>query len=332
MSYTWLKRFDVKLAEAYPYIKVILSIVNIWKTSAPFYTFTVRLKIGPNDLGVYLYVGDCVGKHIDLGRDFRIEAYLKIIDVHAKTLRDQWTETLERKRELEISIAASVCILNYQYPLGSLTKRIPYLEAKKWLSREGEMKNDFIPFSASSALYALLFKDISSIREDVERAIESRIKKIEPLIIIFEKGMDEYRKAVEKNVEQRYEFLKPFMELFEAIKEVSNGRLDENWALSTLSLTVLENIVNMKLKQLGESISGDFSERVSKIRRALIKREKWDERKASDLARRLIGKYRERHIVVHGGYENPTSKEAALEDLRFIKEVMERLFKQGPQA
>lgn len=144
---------------------------------------------------------------------------------------------------------------------------------------------DGINSLSTSALYALLFKDISSIREDFEHVIESRIKKIEPLIIIFEIG--EYRKAVEKNVERRYEFLKPFMELFEAIKEVSNGRLDENWALSTLSLTVLENIVNMKLKQLGESISGDFSERASKIRRALIKREKLDERRASDLTRGL---------------------------------------------
>lgn len=30
--------------------------------------------------------------------------------------------------------------------------------------------------------------------------------------------------------------------------------------------------------------------------------------------------------MVHGGYENPTTREAALEDLAFLKDVLRRLF------
>lgn len=98
--------------------------------------------------------------------------------------------------------------------------------------------------------------------------------------------------------------------------------------MSTLVLAALENIVNMKLKELGESTTGDFKIRVSRLKEALVKKGNWDERKASDLARRLRGKYEERHIIVHGGYENPTTREAALEDLEFFKDVLKKLFRE----
>ncbi|RLG74519.1 MAG: hypothetical protein DRO12_06730, partial [Thermoprotei archaeon] len=64
----------------------------------------------------------------------------------------------------------------------------------------------------------------------------------------------------------------------------------------------------------------------SRLKEALVKKSGWNEREASDLARRLQGKYGERNIIIHGGYENPTTREAALEDFKFLKDILGKLF------
>ena len=175
----------------------------------------------------------------------------------------------------------------------------------------------------------MLYRDFLRFREEVVRLLNEKLKRIEPLMTIFKRGYESYKKVLEEDIKRRYVVVEPIMGLIEVLGRVTSGRLDENWTLSTLVLAALENVVNIKLKELRESIGGKFPGRVSRLKEALIKKAKWNEREASDLARRLRGKYEERNVIIHGGYENPATREAALEDLEFLKYVLKKLFKMG---
>lgn len=332
MSYTWLKKFDVNLATSYPYVEIDLVIAPPWKFPVPFHTFSVRLEIAQFNLGTYIYVGEYVGKSIEPGRDFEIKAYLKILDIHAKDLRGKILEFAEQNKYLKMKVHAYVNLINYVNPLAPMTKRIPLDKVREWLSSEKPLRNDFIPTPSSSAVDAYLYRRLVNIEGKVKREIETVLSELKPLITIFKSGIEAYKENVVREVEVKYHYLKPISEFITIARSVSNGNLDENWALSTLVLAALENIVNLKLKKLGESISGDFKTRIFRLKEALIKKSGWDEREASDLARRLRGKYEERHVIIHGGYENPTTREAALEDLEFLKDVLKKLFEWAENA
>ena len=332
MSYTWLKKFDANLAISYPYIEIDLVITPPWKFPVPFHTFSVILEMAKSNLGTYIYVGEYVGKSIEPGRDFEIKAYLRILDIHAKDLREKILEFAEQNKYLELRVHAYVDLINYGNPLGPITKRIPLDKVREWLSSEKHLRNDFIPAPSSNAVDAHLYRKLVNIEGKVKREIEAVLNELKPLITIFKSGIEKYKESIIREVELKYQYLKPISEFITIARSVSNENLDENWALSTLVLATLENIVNLKLKELGESISGDFKTRVSRLKEALIKKSGWDEREASDLARRLRGKYEERHVIIHGGYENPTTREAALEDLEFLKDVLKKLFEWAENA
>ncbi len=355
MVYTWLREFNVDLAEYYPHFKIVLKILppNTWKYSAPFYTFAINLKVDGINFGWYLYVGDFINSALTPGRELVIETYLKLLDIHALNNRDRWREKAERGEELKLEAEALIYILNYQAKVFA-SNRVPAPKVLEWVKREGEHKNEFIPlpspFTAQEtanvttvANVAFLYKSLLVLKNSLEnilqrvselveqirvkfKEIDAKFEEIEPLVTIFKHGLEYYNEKLRKEVERQYAALKPIAKLIRYLKKVSKNRLDENWALSALVLVALENIVNLKLKELGEDVKGSFHERVSRLKDALINKLGWDEREASDLARRLKGKYEERHIVVHGGYENPTTDKATLEDLGFIMEVLSKLW------
>ena len=341
MTYIWLKNFNVNVGDAYPYFKVRLEILppKSWNYPTPFYTFAVNLKIDGLSFGWYLYVGDLVNGVLEPGREFVVDANLKLLDIHALNNKSRWREKALRGRELKIESEALVYLLNYQSKV-QISNTISASKVLEWINKDSILRNDFIPLPSPSAPQetanavaianvAMLYRSLSRLREEINSLISEKLKRMELLLIISEHGLKDYKRIIEKEVKQKYESLEPIANLMGKLKTVSNNVLDENWALSTLVLAALENIVNIKLRELGESTSGDFKARVSRLKEALVKKSSWDEREASDLARRLRGKYEERHIIIHGGYENPTTREAALEDLKFLSDVLEKLFKMG---
>ena len=344
MSYTWLKEFYVDVREVYPYFKVYLKILppKSWSYPAPFYTFAVNLKVDGAVFGWYLYVGDFVSSVLEPGKEFIVNASLRLLDIHAVNHRNKWRELASVSKELKIEAGALVYLLNYQSTI-STSNRVPASRVLEWINREGTLRNDFIPLPSPSAPQevanavaianvALLYREVLGLKRGLATMIDEKLRKLEPLIAIFEYGLDNYRKRIEAEVKYRYSPVEPILTLVEVLKNASNDTLDENWALSTLVLAAIENFVNMKLKELGESVSGDFKACASRLKEVLIKKGGWDEREASDLARRLRGKYEERHVIIHGGYENPTTREAALEDLEFLKDVLKKLFEWAENA
>jgi len=62
------------------------------------------------------------------------------------------------------------------------------------------------------------------------------------------------------------------MTLISCLKMASDSTSDKGWALSTLALTALENIVNIKLKELEEDVRGRSQERASRLKEALVRK------------------------------------------------------------
>ncbi|MEM2272359.1 MAG: hypothetical protein QXR84_08425 [Candidatus Bathyarchaeia archaeon] len=336
MKYAWLKWFDFELGDFFPYFKITLKIVNPWEVEIPFYTFVANLRINrySYDFGNYLYVGDHVNSVIKPKEVLSIEAFLRMMDVHANEIR-KIKETMSGlanfQPSLEITLQTRVSLLNYEMPIEPVVKGFSLTEVQKWIERSGEVRNDFIPVPSHNALISLMYRNIHHLQKGFPEAvealkkvenIENRLKVIEsnvkPIATLFEKGFKGF-------LENRYGMVMPIAELIKLTTNIS-GNLDQNWAISALALSLLENLINLKLEELGEKPEGDFKDRVKRLKESLVRKKGWKEEEASELARKLREKYTGRSIVLHSGYSNPVSENLAHEDLEFVKEVMKKLF------
>lgn len=240
VRYVWLKGFDVNVAEVYPYFRIRLGILppRNWNYPTPFYTFAVNLKVDGLDFGWYLYVGDLVNSVLEPEREFVIDVNLKLLDIHALNNRDKWREKALRGGELRIEAEALIYLLNYQCRIQT-SNSIPASKVFEWVERDGTLRNDFIPLPSPStpqetanvtaiANVAMLYRSLSRLREEVNSLISEKLKGIELLLTIFERGLENYRRVLEKEVKQRYESLEPIAEFVSELKTVSNNVLDEN--------------------------------------------------------------------------------------------------------
>lgn len=315
VEYLWLKDIEIDIGEHFPYLTINLEIESIWEVEVPFYTFMITdLHIAGVNLGHYLYIGEYINTSIKPKETLKISANLKIIDAHAETIKNNIIELIKEKRNTTISSNCDIFLINYHYNYNIPQKDIPSSLLNKWLTtRDSEIKSDFIPVPHPIVLGVNVLKNIE--------------KKLKPLLIILESGIDALYDHIEKDIKRKYEDLEPISMLINKAMEISNGNLDYNWALSTLSLSLMENIVNIKLKEFNIETSGEFSRRVEKLKRNLIEKERWDKREASDLARKLSEKYRGRSIIIHGGFENPINDATASEDFIFVIDLIRKLFR-----
>jgi len=332
MSYTWLKGFDFDFGEAFPYLKIILEIRSPWEIEVPFYTFTVRPMLQSHDFGTYLYIGKHVKTIIKPKETLSITTNLRLIDIHGDEIKRIILGLANREQVIELTLHASIDLLNYGNPIGPYVKKPPITEAVEWVKRSGEVENEFIPAPTYNALISMLLCNISKLQNQLTETIENKLKSIEsdlkPILDLFRKGLQEFYKDVEEKVQNQYREVIPLMELIRTVTDVSEN-LNQNWAVSALALSLLENLINLKLVGLEEKPEGEFNKRVEKLKEALIRKEGWNRVDASELARRIREKYTGRAIVLHSGYCNPISEDFAKEDLEFVKKVVKELFKRS---
>ena len=257
----------------------------------------------------------------------QIIARLRPLDAQVRSYYNTWLSHAEKGQGLKLCSDAYLYIANTQIKLENVCNVVPSHRLRAWLVNRGaELEVDTIPVPSSHALLGVLYRRFKSVEEKIEQTIEAKLGEYERVFRAFKLGIVAFQKTIEEEIEKRYEKLKPIVELIEQARKVSDGVLDENWALSALALSLVENLVNLKLKELGESTKGSFKEREERLKKALIEKMRWSEREASELARILREKYEGRSIVVHGGYENPTTEKLAREDLQFVKHVISKLF------
>lgn len=329
MGYTWLKGLDFELGDFFPYLKIILEVKSPWDTEVPFYTFVANFRVQSSDFGHYLYIGDYVNTVIKPKETLSIKTSLRIINVHANEIRRIISNLVGMQQFAELTLHASVDLLNYGNPIGPIVKRFPLTKLQEWIKREGEVKNEFVPAPSHNALISLMYRNIHDLQKGFLEAVENRLKVVEsnikPFTTLFEKGFKKFYQDLEREIENRYRTLMPLAELIKLTTNVCEN-LDQNWAVSALVLSLLENLVNLKLIKLGEKPEGNFGDRVGRLKDSLVRKENWREKEASELSRKLREKYAGRAIVLHSGHSNPVSESLASEDLEFIKEVVEKLF------
>lgn len=158
------------------------------------------------------------------------------------------------------------------------------------------------------------------------------VRKTMPDVGIFMKGgIKALEEKIRGEISKIYELLvkrwEHLEELISIASEVSDGNLNRNWAVSAISLSLMENIVNLKLKALGEVIKGEFSDRVSRLKDVLVEKEGWRREEVDELNRNLREKHAGRSMVLHGGYDHITTDEQANKDCKFITDIMKKLFK-----
>jgi len=332
MGYSWLKTFDFGFGEAFPYLKILLEIGNPWEIEVPFYTFTVVPSLQSSNFGTYLYTGKYVNTIIKPGEILSIKTNLRIIDVHADEIKRRILGLANKEQTVELTLHASIDLLNYGNPIGPYVKRLPITEAVEWVKRSGEVESEFIPAPTHNALISMLLCNISKLQNQLTKTIENKLKGIEsdfkPIMDLFRKGLQEFYKDVEKKVQNQYREVIQLRELIRTVTGVSEN-LNQNWAVSALALSLLENLINLKLVELGEKPEGEFGKRVERLKETLIRKEGWNRVDASELARRIREKYIGRAIVLHSGYCNPISEDFAKEDLEFVKKVVKEFFKRN---
>jgi hypothetical protein len=319
MSYTLLRKFDVEPAEVFPYLKVALEIMNPWNIDIPFYTFIVLLKVQQMELGHYLYVGEQVNTEIKPGTTLSISSYLKIIDIHADEIRKKILSLIGREQFIEITSHIAFDILNYSTTSGPYSKKVPLERMLEWLKKAESLRNDFIPAPSHNALISMLYRDIMlkeySIEKRLNKKIEDKLAKLElsirPLKNLFEKGLQEFMK-------NSYKHLMPLDELIKYAASLSKN-FDENWALASLSLILMENVVKLSQVKLGLEPKGSMSEQIKRLTREVEKLGiKLDYPK-------LAGDWEKRRIAVHEAYEASISEDVAKEAFKDVKELIEKL-------
>jgi len=168
-------------------------------------------------------------------------------------------------QEISIEIYANIVIMNKQYSSVARNK-FSWQSIDEWLKSEKELQSEF----TSANIYSLITYFFNKIKE-----IE--IEKLKPILNIFERGIKEYEKEIylraKKDYEPITERFKDLNEIIEKTSKISKGNLDINWAKSALILTLLENLVKLKLKELGEQTGGDFRTLVSRLGNVLINKE-----------------------------------------------------------
>jgi len=172
---------------------------------------------------------------------------------------------------------------------------------RHWMYDLNSLKNQIGEgvISSSSLDIGVTFAD--RFKQDLEKFIYSELTSMK---LILEKL---------SNVEEFIEFSKNNIGPF----------IDENWAVAVLSSALLENVVNLKLEELGEEIKGNFDNRVSKL---VDKIKEVDGRDISSLGIRMREKYRGRSIIFHSSHKNRVDNNLAKEYLEFIKEVITSLW------
>ncbi len=322
MSYTWLKKFDVELGETFPYFKITLEISNSWNINLPFYTFIVTLKIDAMDFGYYLYVGKQVNTLIEPNRTLSIESYLKVVDIHANEIRERILNISGKEQSIEVSLIANVDLFNYSNTLGPIVKRFSLEEVLEWIKKTGTLRNDFVPAPSHNALISMLYRNMDNIEKQLTIRIEDRLNKaesyIKPLITLFQKGFEALYRDVEEKVKSNYEHLMPLTELIKLATDLSKN-FNQNWALASLSLVLMENVVKYAQTKLNLRPKGNMENQIKELAH-----------KVKELGididyPKLAGEWRRRHIAIHEAYETPISKEVAEESFRSVKELIEKL-------
>jgi hypothetical protein len=318
MSYSWLKKIDVEPAETFPYIKVVIEIVNPWNIDIPFYTFIVSLKVQEMELGYYLYVGEHVNTMIKPNRTFSISSYLKIIDVHAEEVRKRILGLAGKEQFIEATLHVTLDLLNYSNTLGPYVKRFSLERLLEWLKKAESLKNDFIPAPSHNALISILYRDMAQKRYNVEERLSEIELSIRPLRTLFEKGFQELYRSMEENIKSSYKYLIPLDELIKYATSLSSN-FNENWALTSLSLILMENVIKLSQVKLGLEPKGNIKEQIKRVAREVEKLGiKIDYPK-------LAGDWERRHVAVHEAYEESISKEVADEAFRDVKGLIEKL-------
>lgn len=155
---------------------------------------------------------------------------------------------------------------------------------------------------------------LSQLRNEIEERFGSDLG-----FLFLSGGIDAITQSMKERELRKYESVVNIAQVIELSGQL-NTNLDKNWALATICLTLIENLVKGKLVQLGEAPSKKFPDNASRFVKLLREKQGID----VDYAK-LRGFYEERAVAVHEAYEHPLSKDVAEESLEFTKKLLQKV-------
>ena len=172
---------------------------------------------------------------------------------------------------------------------------------KEWLDEFNRLKMEIGKDIITSTTKEIGLTFANQIKQDLESFMTSELIKIKSIQRKFSKIID----------------------LLDFSKKKLGSFINEDWVLAVVSSCLLENVVNLKLKQLGLNTSGKFGARVSNL---VSKIREIDGKEISSLGIKMEGKYTERSKILHSSHKNKVDEKLANDQFLFIKEVINTLW------
>jgi len=139
----------------------------------------------------------------------------------------------------------------------------------------------------------------------------------------FKKDLEMFLSSELTSTKQFLNNYSKIIDLIEYTKIKIGSFINESWALAVLSTSLLENLINLKLDELGEDTKGSFTDRVSKLSEKI---KEIDGKSISSLSIEMRENYTARTIISHASHKNQIDQTLAGKYLRFIKKVIENLW------